>query len=226
MKAAFLWLPLACSILPAARAPAAGPDLAASMDNWLVEKWEDDPIQVRVEGGALRASTHSPENGVMLWLKRDLPADFVLEYDFTPLSQTGFFLVFFCARGTDGHDVLSPEAQADRTARTLFKKYTDGKVRCYHVSYRRGEEANCNLRKNPGLVLLKQQPLAELLPRGKTAHVRLTKRGARILLEVNGKQFMDYTDRDAAIAGGRLALRQVYDSEASYKNITLTELRQ
>ena len=161
----------------------------------------------------------------MVWLRRDVPPDFVFEYDFRPLSDSGFFLIFFCAKGADGSDVLSESVQSDRSARTLFKKYTEGNIRCYHISYRRGEQANCNLRKNPGLVLLKQETLAGVLPRSQTVRVRLSKRGGRIVLEVGGNVFMDYTDTDQPFEGGRLALRQVYDSAAIYSNVRVSEIK-
>jgi hypothetical protein len=198
-------------------------NLAARLDNWVVESWEPVPaVSVACADGRLDVSTHSKLNGAMIWLRRELPANFTFEYDFTPRSPTGFFLLFFCARGVEGEDVLSPEMLADRAAKTLFEKYVHGHVGCYHVSYRRGEEANCNLRKNPGLALLRQQPLARVLPAGRTVHVRLTKQGNHVVLTVGGEVFMDYTD-DAppSLGGGRLALRQVYDSEASYSNVTL-----
>jgi hypothetical protein len=161
----------------------------------------------------------------MVWLKRDLPDDFSFEFDFTPQSKSGFFLLFFCAKGLDGQDVLSPQMQAYHPAgQTLFGKYVSDKIRSYHISYRRGEEANCNLRKNPKLRLLKQQKLSQILPQGKSVHVKLTHQGRHIHLEVDGNVFMDYDDPEPPLQGGRLALRQVYDAAATYTNITLKNI--
>ncbi len=193
------------------------------LEHWLVEGWEEDKVQVRVEDGKLRVDTQSPEHGVMLWLKQEVLKDFVFEYDFTPLSKSGFFLVFFSQKGRKGEDILGDEMQKERSHRTLFQKYTMGRSG-YHISYRRNEEANCNLRKNPGLQLLKQQDLKQILPAGKTVHVRLTQRGGRIRLEVGGQVFMEYTDADKPWQGGCIGLRQVYDSSGTYANVTLTPL--
>src|ERR1044071_9395012 len=182
-------------------------DLSHEGGNWLIEQWENGAIRVDAGHDGLSVTTHSKEAGVMLWLRRDVSRNFAFDFVFRPLSQTGFFLLFFCAQDISGSDVLGESAQADRSARTLFKKYTEGNVRCYHISYRRGEEANCNLRKNPGLILLKQETLHEVLPQGRTVHVKLRKRDARISLEVDGKLFMEYTDSDRPLFGGRLGLR-------------------
>lgn len=199
-------------------------DFSAGLAHWVVEKWEDDAVQVAVEDGKLRVSTQSKLHGVMVWLKQELPRDFAFEFDFTPLSQSGFFLLFFCQKGTRGEDILDKALIEDRNHTTLFNKYTKGRSG-YHISYRRNEEANCNLRKNPGLRLLKQEQLADVLPKGKTVHVKLAKRGGRITLEVAGKPFMDSADGEKPWEGGRIGLRQVYDSAGLYSNVTLKELR-
>ena len=36
-------------------------------------------------------------DGVMIWLKKELPKNFKFEYDVTPTSKSGFFLLFFCS---------------------------------------------------------------------------------------------------------------------------------
>lgn len=222
---------VACATLAALRAGAAeGPKAPTfrdafdhGLDHWLVERWEEDRVQVRVEDGKLRVDTQSPEHGVMVWLKREVPKDFVFEYDFTPLSRSGFFLIFFSQKGLKAEDILGDEMQKERSHRTLFQQYTMGRSG-YHISYRRNEEGNCNLRKNPGLKLLRQQVLKQPLPAGKTVHVRLTQHGGRIRLEVGGQVFMEYTDADKPWQGGRIGLRQVYDSSGAYANVTLTAL--
>ncbi|HUS92529.1 MAG TPA: DUF1961 family protein, partial [Phycisphaerae bacterium] len=172
------------------------------LGNWQPE----GPHAAGVRGGKLHVKTHWPDDprkqsGQFLWLKRDLPADFRVEYDVTPLSESGFFLVFFCAKGTGGQDILGDELFRRYAERRDFEKYTIGPVNCYHISYRRNEAADCNLRKNTGKHLLKTASLKALLPRGKPAHVALTKVGGHIRLVVNGQVFMDHTD-DGTLNGG------------------------
>lgn len=203
---------------------AGGTPPAAHFEDWVVEKWEDDAVQVKVEDGQLRVDTQSKLHGAMLWLKRELPDDLVFEYDFTPLADSGFFLIFCCQKGTKGEDILSEALRTDHEHKTLFKKYTMGRDG-YHISYRRDKTPNCNLRKNAGQKLLKQEPLTAVLPKDKTVHVKLTKQGGHLKLEVGGTVFMEYEDKNDPYAGGRIGLRQVYESSARYDNVKLTALK-
>ena len=198
------------------------------LDNWVIEKWEEDKISAEHKDGMMHVTTHDTTNGVMIWCKKELPASFLFEFDMTPHSPSGFFLVFFCAKGRNGEDITSKEMLAQKSAKTLFKKYTKGTIDCYHTSYRRNEVADCNLRKNSGLILLKKKQVDEVLPRDQTHHVQLLKKGGQIKLTVNGRLFMDYTDDGKTNGpiweGGRIGLRQVYDSDGSYDNVKITDL--
>ncbi len=203
-------------------------DFSKGLENWHVEKWEEEAVKAVAEKGKLRVTTTSKLHGTMIWCKKALPKNFQFDFDFTPVSKSGFFLIFFCAKGIDGKDVLEDPHVKDRSAPTLFKKYTKGKINCYHISYRRGEAANCNLRKNSGQKLLKQQKLDTVLPAGKTVHVKLVKKDGALTLTVDDKVFMEYTDDGKAngpiLEGGRIALRQVYVSESTYSNIKIMDL--
>jgi len=200
-------------------------DFSRGLANWQPE----GPNLVEVVDGRLHVkTTMATRSGQFVWLRRDLPADFRVEYDLTPVSSSGFFLIFFCARGVNGEDILGEKLFKQYRQLRDFKKYTIGPINCYHISYRRNRMANCNLRKNTGKHLLKQSRIDMVLPAGKTAHVALTKRGGRIRLVVNGKVFMDYTD-DGRINGGvygrgKIGLRQVYDSEGYYDNFKVFDL--
>jgi hypothetical protein len=197
-------------------------------ENWVVEKWSDEEAQVEFKDGKMHVRTHKGTDGVMIWCRKELPKDFLFEYDITPASKSGFFLVFFCAKCKDGKDILSDASLKDRSDPTLFKKYTKGRIDCYHMSYRRNESATCNFRKNSGMALLMQKKLSAVLPKGKTVHVALKKKGGHIVLTVDGQVFMDYMDEGKINGpvreGGKIGLRQVYESEGIYDNVRLTEL--
>jgi len=204
-------------------------DFSNGLHAWVVEKWSEEEAEVGYDEdrGGLHVLTRDGVDGVMVWCREELPADFVFEYDVTPLSESGFFLIFFCARRKDGGDILGADGLADRSAPTLFKKYTKGDVNCYHISYRRNESATCNLRKNAGMELLKQEKLEKVLPAGETFRVRLRKEGGRISLVVGGTVFMDCEDEGGTRPvweGGRVGFRQVYDSEGVYGNVRLFAL--
>jgi hypothetical protein len=212
-------------------------DTFETLNNWQPE----GPFTPTLKDGRLLLKTtdKKPIIGQYLWCKKELPADYKIEFDVTPASDSGFFLIFFSQAGTNGEDILGDD---------LFKKYMphetwaeyhdwdkytsppnrkhDSRIRGYHISYRRNESANCNLRKNPGLNLLKSSDIKTLLPKNKTAHVVLTKVGGHITLDVNGQRFMDHTDKDKphTAAGTRFGFRQVYESEGAYDNVKVFDL--
>lgn len=209
---------------PASAEPLFKDGFDKDLSNWVIEKWEDDAVQSKLEDGQLRVTTNSKVHGAMIWCKQELPADFVCEYDFTPHSKSGFFLIFFSYKGMKGEDILSDEQLNDKNHGTLFKKYTMGR-NGYHISYRRNESATCNLRRNAGQVLVKQEQLDALLPAEKKVHIKLSKKGGHIKLEVGGQVFMDHEDKETPWTGGKIGLRQVYESDGSYDNFTITELK-
>jgi hypothetical protein len=211
-----------------------------NLDNWQPE----GPFTPTIVDGRLHIKTvYEPKKvGEYVWCKKELPADFRLEYDFTPARDTGekgFFLLFFCQQGVKGEDILGDDLfnhylpARDWKADEDFDKYVSAanrkshhqsRIRGYHTSYLRGESATCNLRKNPGLVLLKQSKLDEKLPKEKTAHIILTKQAGHITLTLNGEVFMDHTDDKDVYSGGRFGFRQVYDSDGYYDNVKLFDL--
>jgi hypothetical protein len=200
------------------------------LSNWVSE----GPNSAEVKDGKLVLKTREktadgkPESGQYLWLKQDLPADFRLEFDFTPVSPSGFFLLFFCAKGVEGEDILGDKLMKEYQALPDFKKYTIGPVNCYHISYRRNEQADCNLRKNTGKHLLSNSKVDQLIPINKTAHVVLIKQGGRITLTVDGVSFMEFTDdgklNNGIYGAGKFGFRQVYESEGQYDNFKVFDL--
>jgi hypothetical protein len=122
---------------------------------------------------------------------------------------------------------------------SLWRKYVGRddrateRIRCYHISYSRGTTRARLLRKNPGKFVLSERSYPRRLYR-ETYRITLIKKGAHIKLTVNGPQvdnvvFVDHTDDGTAsiggiYEGGKIALRQVYDSETYYDNVKLINL--
>jgi hypothetical protein len=205
-------------------------DFSGEPVNWVVEKFDRDEVDVGFKGGSLMVSTKEGVDGVMVWCKNQLPENFLLEYDFMPVSESGFFLMFFCVEKNDGGDILD-HVDDHFTSHSLFEKYTRGKTNSYHISYRRNDNPTSNLRKNPGEQngdLLKQQSLPCVLPAGRTHHVVLKKTGGQISLAINQQEFMKFADEGSssgpAYSGGRFGFRQVYDSEGRYDNFRIWDL--
>lgn len=207
-----------------------------------IENWKPEgPHLVEVKDGKLHVKTPGEsKNGQYIWCRTKLPADFRLEWDVTPTSKSGFFLLFFCQEGVKGEDILGKELFDDYLNWKNWKPYQDfdkyvsapkrktyhqSRIRGYHVSYRRNENANCNFRKNPGLRMVHSQPIDALMPKDHTAHVVLTKVGKRVKLIVDGKVFMDKLDPYGdPWNGGRFGFRNVYEAEGQYDNVKLFDL--
>ena len=83
-------------------------DFDGDLSNWVVEEW-DGKVKAGLKDGQLHVTTESKYHGGMIWCRRELPGNFRFEYDVTPLSASGFFLVFFCTQGLKGEDILSEE---------------------------------------------------------------------------------------------------------------------
>ena len=205
-------------------------DFSQGLEHWIVEKYDRDVVDVEHSGDQMKVYTRNGVDGVMVWCKKSLPDNFMVEYDVKPVSESGFFLLFFCVEKNDQGDILT-HIENKYTNQTLFEKYTAGEINGYHISYRRNDSPTSNLRKNPGLKagnLLKQQSIPGILTAGKSHHVVLKKIGPHIRLEVDGNEFMNFTD-DGTIggfpySGGRLGFRQVYDSEGYYDNFRIWDL--
>lgn len=199
------------------------------LENWAVEKWEEgDEVIVTVVDNSMHVTTNSNLHGTDVWCKQELPKNFIFEFDFTPKSDDGFFLIPFCCKGQDGSDILEEPLWSRKEEPTLFKKYVAGIIDGYHISFRRGDAANCNFRKNSGMALLKQEILDEVMPMNQNYHVALTKDGNHFTLKINDSVFMDVVDDGSELgpvrSGGKVGLRQVYKSEGIYKNITIKEV--
>jgi len=201
------------------------------LGNWTVE----GPSQVRIEDGRLFVKPLTGEDaprtgmpGVLVWRNQDLPADFVAEWDVTPVSEPeGFFLVFFAARGTEGRDIFD-RSLPERGGR--FPAYTKGEINCYHISYCRNYKESVNLRKNAGLHLCASTELSVATRPKQTYHVELAKKGGYLRLKVDGQTCMEWLDEGATLGpvlgGGKFGLRQVYDTAGYYDNIRVYELKQ
>ena len=98
----------------------------AGLANWVPE----GPYTVAAApaaDGALHVKTSWDERktGQYVWCRRELPADFRVEFDFTPVSESGFFLLFFCAEGVNGEDILAEELFDKYMPQAAWKPYED-----------------------------------------------------------------------------------------------------
>ena len=203
---------------------------AGDLSHWVVE----GPAQARIEEGRLFLQPLTGEGaespgmpGVLVWRKDDLPSDFLMEWDFTPVSKPqGFFLVFFAAAGKGGEDLFDPSLPPRAGD---FPQYTEGAINCYHISYCRNYENSVNLRKNAGLNLVSSTELSVIREPAGAHHVELAKKGGYIRLRVDEKVCLEWLDEGEVLGpvlgGGKFGFREVYDTAGYYDNVRCYRLK-
>jgi hypothetical protein len=214
-------------------------DDASATADWKLEGGKS----VGVADGRLVLESHEAplaENGsngankdhLVCWLKKEVPADFLLEFSVRPRNRRdGLNIIFFNARGVKGESVFDP-GLAPRNGD--FKQYHSGDLKNYHVSYwasslENGPRGDANLRKNPGhRIVSVGRDLVTPAPADSFQKIRLYKRGGMIRLMVDDVVSVAFDD-DGTTNGpvwghsGWIGLRQMgrtlraeYDDLAVY----------
>lgn len=132
-------------------------------------------------------------NHLVYWLKKEVPADFLLEFTVRPSNpRDGLNIVFFNTRGIHGESIFDP-ALAPRDG--TFSQYHSGDLNGYHISYWAGDRGTANVRKNKGFHLVAEgKDLIAGAPADAYQTVRLYKRGGKIRLTVDGELAVSYDD--------------------------------
>lgn len=127
---------------------------------------------------------HALENHLVCWLKKEMPANFLLEFKVCPQDRkNGLNILFFNARGLHGESIFSPSLKPRSGD---FAQYHSGDLNNYHISYWAGDRGTANIRKNSGfhLVATGKDLIAEA-PQGLFQTVRIYKQGGKVRLIVD-----------------------------------------
>jgi len=207
-------------------------------DTSVLEDWQlEGGWRIGVADGnlILESKTKSvrPEAGVdhlVCWLKREVPADFLLEFTMRPQKRSrGLNIVFFNARGLNGENIFEPPI---KPRNGLFKQYHSGDINNYHVSYWSGDRGTSNLRKNKGFALAAiGKDLVYTAPDDVFQTIRLYKRGGTIRLMVDDVVALMYDDDGKTFGpihthSGWIALRQMgHTHRCEYGHIKVYPLK-
>ncbi|MCD6288360.1 MAG: DUF1961 family protein [Candidatus Hydrogenedentes bacterium] len=202
-----------------------------SVAGWVLE----GPGIISHEDGWIKMASkrpEGPEGNIVYWAPPDFPVRFVADWEMQILSKEGLCIVFFSAKGTNGQDLFDPTLPPRDG---VFKKYTKGAIRAYHISYytnnptARPGRVTSNLRKNPGFYLATIGPAG--IPIGsKNVHkVRLIRDNAHMQLLIDGKVIIDYTDNGKTYGplhgNGKIGFRQMKWTVARYRNLKVWTLK-
>jgi hypothetical protein len=184
---------------------------------------------VSIASGKLVLESHpgQPENHLVCWLTKEMPAEFLLEFTVRPRDRKdGLNIVFFSTRGVKGENIFDSSLQS-RTG--IFRQYHSSDLNGYHISYWAGERGTANVRKNAGFKLVATGPDRVVQgPAEAFQTIRVYKRGGTIRLTVDDIISVAFDD-DGKTHGpvwnhsGWIGLRQMghtvrceYDSLAVY----------
>ncbi|MCC5847281.1 MAG: DUF1961 family protein [Verrucomicrobia bacterium] len=151
----------------------------------------EDGLRLRTAEPADRRDGH-----IVLWNTREMPADFLFEYEFTPKNdEKGLGIVFFNTRNPKGDTIFDLDLPP-RFGR--FREYIVGEIDSYHVSPWATDDTTprrtANMRKNSGFMLV---AVGNDLIGGSGAAphtVRILKRGGHVQVESNGVLALEYHD--------------------------------
>lgn len=168
----------------------------------------------------------------VFWCPKDFPASFVAEWEAQDLEpDAGLCIIFFAAKGKNGEDIFHPSfPKRDGT----FDQYTKSKYfNCYHISYyangkdEPGREIS-HLRKNSGFHMVQEKEPGIPVKSTAVHHLRLVKEDARIVMFVDNRKIIDWTDDGKkygpVLQGGKMGFRQMKWTRFRYRNFKVWEL--
>ena len=193
----------------------------------LQETWHlEGEGTAEVVDGMLVLYEATESEGLVLWLRQDIPSDMELSFDVAFSNNRGIGVFFLAARGTGGQDIL--EEMPGRKG--AYGEYTRGEINCYGVSLHRfypdgRHNEGCNLRRNSGFHIVHHAEEDPIMEADSEHHVRILKTGARIQMWVDGKVLHDWTDDSAhgkPLGGGKIGLRSRGDASCKMQIANLT----
>ena len=197
------------------------------LKDWVIE----GPGKVQIRDNRLVVNTSNPIGDTVCWLKQDLPKEFLFEWEFIPDSTQRLAIIFFCAKGKRGEDILTG-GLASRNG--IFQQYINGDFNWYHISYWCPWRRTVHLRKNSGFYLPMRarhpgpEPHTEWI--GNVHKYALLFRDNVLVLVKNGKIVLRYNDNQGNFGlpfntGGKIGLQLMRPTKAMYDNIQLSEIK-
>ncbi len=171
-------------------------DDASALGDWVLEGGKRMSVAggnliLESEPGSVRSESNA--NHLVCWLKREVPADFLLEFTVRPENRRqGLNIVFFNTRGTGGESIFNPSL---RPRDGTFEQYHSADLNGYHTSYWAAGRGTAHIRKNKGFYLVKAgQDLVTPAAADQFQTVRIYKRGGRIRVMVDDVVSVSWDD--------------------------------
>lgn len=203
--------------------------LASAQDvkDWVME----GPGEVTFNNGWMQMFSPTEAMHHVFWCPQVFPDSFVAEWEAQPRkTDAGLVIVFFAAKGAHGESIFDP-ALPPRDG--TFSQYTEGAIKSYHISYyanaaHNPDRGHANLRKNNTFTLLQEGEVGIPTYSARVHKIRLIKQHNHIVLFVDDRKVIDYTDDKPVVNGvdtgtpltdGRLGFRQMKWTRFQYRNL-------
>ncbi len=190
--------------------------------------------RVEFADGWMEIYSPGEESHHVYWCPVTFPGSFIAEWEVQNLkTEAGLVIVFFSALGKNGEDIFSPDfPERDGT----FNQYTKSdRLNCYHISYyangkdKPGREIS-HLRKNSGFHLVYQENPGIPVASEAVHKIKLIKAGSRILMYVDDRKIIDWTDDGEeygpVLQEGRIGFRQMQWTHFRYRNFKVYSIKQ
>lgn len=207
---------------------------ASLADPESVRGWRmEGPGEVTFQDGWMHMQSPGEAMHHVFWCPERFPGSFIAQWEAQNLeTDAGLCIVFFAAAGQAGQSVLADDLPPrDGT----FTHYTQGAIRCYHISYYANtpdtpDRGHANLRKNPGFHLV-QEGQDGIPAKSQSIHtITLAKLGSQIRLCVDDRRVIDWTDTGevggAPHTDGYLGFRQMQWTHFRYRNLRVWEVEE
>jgi len=161
------------------------------LDNWLIQGKGKGQI---TGTGALRLTGITKDEGIVMWFKKELSGDFLLEFETTVNDSSGLCAVIICAQNPDEKNFLKNLPDPSGNLMLYTKKLRSYIIDYHNHSQSTGTEGASKIRKNPGYMLLAsvdKDPCSESRP----YYIDIVKIGNRMQLYVDGKRIQDIRDK-------------------------------
>lgn len=197
-----------------------------------LEDWKmEGPGKTEFKEGWMHMYSPDEEWHHVYWCPMDFPESFAAEWEMQNMNpDAGLCIVFFAAGGINGEDIFDPLLpERDGT----FRYYTKDKLKSYHISYyannpKNQEREASHLRKNNMFEIMQTGPEGIAKHATDIHHIRLVKDRARIVMLIDGKKIIDWTDdgktHGPVYGGGKIGFRQMQWSHFRYRNFKVQEI--
>jgi hypothetical protein len=205
-----------------AAAPAIQDDFSRGLSDW----WTEGGERIWIEQERLHVAADHPKmpgGGVAtVWRRTPHPGDFDLELDAHVISSSidaNTINLFFSYSDPAGQPLYETRASRHTAEYPLYHRLNGYIITFLNDTETHSGKARVRIRRNPGFRLL-AETFTYHCRRGVTYHLRVTKRGGEIRLEVDGKELLRALDPEP-LGGGLFGVR-TFRTHLWWDNLRLT----